>query len=76
MKHPIQPLHVNKIDVLTTLDFILRTMTKNKEQRFKKWKKKLTKQNYQGTHWSDERAKTTQNNLKRPKTIHKHLKWA
>ena len=76
MKHPIQPLHVNKIDVLITLDFILRTMTKNKEQRFKKWKKKLTQQNYQGTHWSDERAKTTQNNLKRPKTIQKHLKWA
>ena len=29
LKHPIHPIHVNKIDVLTTFDFILRTMTKD-----------------------------------------------
>ena len=29
LKHPIHPLHVNKTDVLTTFDFILRTMTKD-----------------------------------------------
>ena len=29
LKHPIHPLHVNKTDVLTTFDFILRTMIKD-----------------------------------------------
>ena len=29
LKHPIHPLHVNKTDVLTTFDFIFRTMTKD-----------------------------------------------
>ena len=29
LKHPIHPLHVNKTDVLTTFEFILKTMTKD-----------------------------------------------
>ena len=36
LKHLIHPLQINKTDALTTCDFILRTMTKNKKQRFKK----------------------------------------
>ena len=29
LKHPIEPLHINKTDVLTTLDFIHRSMGKD-----------------------------------------------
>ena len=50
LKHPIHPLHVNKTDVLTTFDFILRIMTKDQVQRFlrsMKDKKIFTKERYE-----------------------------